>query len=270
MTGSYQEVPPPAALAGQVACGWVSHDRAVHVLPDACVDIVFDTGRLVVVGPATQAADVPASPGHRRFGVRFQVGSAGVALRLPAVDLLDTAIPLVDLWGSTGRRLQGRVIAEEERHGGGLRALLDGLTDRRSAPDAGDGLVRAAALAMVGGVSLAEACRRVGLGERHLRRRFERAVGYGPATLVRVVRFQRFLDLAERHPDVSVLRLAVDAGYSDQAHLSRECRRLSGKAQWTVRGTSACGPWPRRPRRASARRNGLSAARCRSRRSSSR
>jgi transcriptional regulator GlxA family with amidase domain len=69
----------------------------------------------------------------------------------------------------------------------------------------------------------------VGLGERQLRRRVERAVGYGPATLVRVLRFQRFLGLAEADGGQSTLaRLASDAGYADQAHLARECRRLSG------------------------------------------
>ena len=59
-------------------------------------------------------------------------------------------------------------------------------------------------------------------------RRFARAVGYGPATLVRVQRFQRFLGLAEREPASPLGRLAAEAGYADQAHLTRECRRLSG------------------------------------------
>jgi AraC-like DNA-binding protein len=75
---------------------------------------------------------------------------------------------------------------------------------------------------------LREAARQVGFGERHLRRRFVAAVGYGPATLLRVQRFQRFLRLAEHDGDVSLARLAADSGYADQAHLTRECRRLSG------------------------------------------
>ena len=60
------------------------------------------------------------------------------------------------------------------------------------------------------------------------RRRFERAVGYGPATLVRIQRFQHFLALAEDDPDASLVRLALEAGYADQAHLTRESTRLSG------------------------------------------
>jgi transcriptional regulator GlxA family with amidase domain len=67
----------------------------------------------------------------------------------------------------------------------------------------------------------------VGLGDRQLRRRFAEAVGYGPKTLDRILRFQRFLVLA-RATSADLARLAIEAGYADQAHLTRECTRLSG------------------------------------------
>ena len=67
----------------------------------------------------------------------------------------------------------------------------------------------------------------LGVSERQLRRRFLDAVGYGPKTLGRVLRFQRFLQLSGERADLA--RLALDAGYADQAHLTRETRRLSGR-----------------------------------------
>ena len=44
---------------------------------------------------------------------------------------------------------------------------------------------------------------------------------------LRVLRFQRFLQLSGERADLA--RLALDAGYADQAHLTRETRRLSGR-----------------------------------------
>jgi transcriptional regulator GlxA family with amidase domain len=69
----------------------------------------------------------------------------------------------------------------------------------------------------------------VALSERQLRRRFHDAVGYGPKTLGRVMRLQRFLRLARAQPDAGLAALAADAGYADQAHLSGDARALTGR-----------------------------------------
>jgi transcriptional regulator GlxA family with amidase domain len=133
---------------------------------------------------------------------------------------------LSELWGDAARRLQDDVAAQPSRQGR-LRVLAAGVADRLPQSGDGDLLVRRAAQELMSGVSLTDTGRFVGVGERHLRRRFERAIGYGPATLVRIQRFQQFLGLADRHPGAAITRLAAEAGYADQAHLSRECRRLS-------------------------------------------
>jgi AraC-like DNA-binding protein len=75
------------------------------------------------------------------------------------------------------------------------------------------------------GASVAGAAAHVHLSERALQRRFNDEVGYGPKTLQRVLRFQRFLRVA---PGVGLARAAALAGYADQAHLTREATRLAG------------------------------------------
>jgi AraC-like DNA-binding protein len=66
----------------------------------------------------------------------------------------------------------------------------------------------------------------LGLSERQLHRRCLATFGYGPKTVQRVLRFQAALQDARagrRLADV-----AADAGYADQAHMSREVRELAG------------------------------------------
>jgi methylphosphotriester-DNA--protein-cysteine methyltransferase len=68
-----------------------------------------------------------------------------------------------------------------------------------------------------------------GLSERQFRRRCHAAVGYGPKTLHRILRFRRFvsyIDAVEPARDLS--RIAVETGYADQAHLTRDSVRLAG------------------------------------------
>jgi transcriptional regulator GlxA family with amidase domain len=72
---------------------------------------------------------------------------------------------------------------------------------------------------------------RTGPGARQLRRRFVQQVGYGPKTYQRVMRFRRFMAVANtgRQPLGGLAGLALAVGYADQAHLTRECRRLADR-----------------------------------------
>lgn len=234
----YRELPPPPELAPLVACLWVrdaaSEPYVQRVLPDACVDVVWiDGAGLVVAGPATEPVLARMPAGAAATGVRFRVGAAGAALGVPAAELLDRGLPLADLWGAAADRLEERLAEASFPLGDLARAVAGRL------PDGFDPLVRAAALGLARPEArVPQLGARLGIGERQLRRRFADAVGYSPKTLQRVLRFQRFLALAEREagrPDGragrgrgDLARLALAAGYADQAHLTREARRLGG------------------------------------------
>jgi AraC-like DNA-binding protein len=227
-----RELAPPPGLEQQVACVWIGDGSAVHVLPDACVDIVWTKGRLMVAGPATGPDLAAATPGQGRCGVRFRVGAAGAALGLPASELLDEIVPIEEIWGAAGPRLEDRVALAERP----LDVLVAGVHDRIAG--ARDDLLREAVFRLRGGEdSVQRLARATAVSERQLRRRFERGVGYGPRTLRRVLRFQRFLGLAQGGG--SLARMAADAGYADQAHLVRDCRRLAGATPTALLATGA-------------------------------
>jgi AraC-like DNA-binding protein len=65
-----------------------------------------------------------------------------------------------------------------------------------------------------------------GVSERHLHRRCLAKFGYGPKTLHRVLRFNQAMDLA--YAGTTFADVADQAGYADQAHLSREVKSLAG------------------------------------------
>jgi len=204
---SYREHPQHGP---HIACLWTRGPepaaRSHRIVPDACVDVVRTGDRLVVAGPATGPVMAELPAGAPAFGVRFRVGAAGAALGLPANELLDRTVPLADVWKDAGP------VEQAAAHGpAALAAAVSARIEQEP-----DRAVRAAATGLG-----------VGLGDRQLRRRFADAVGYGPKTLDRILRFQRFLVLA-RATTWNLAALALEAGYADQAHLTRECTRLSG------------------------------------------
>ena len=241
----YRELSGPGRRAPHVACVWQRDpEPAAHahrIVPDGCADVVWVQGRqLAIAGPQTEArvSEIPA--GAAALGVRFRIGAAGSALGVPARELLDRSVALEDVWGLGARRLAERLDAAATPDEA-LAAFTAAIERRLPAPTELDTLVRAAALRAARPRAPVEALGDgLGVGERQLRRRFLDAVGYGPKTLQRVLRFQRFLALARApHADSDLAGLAFAAGYADQAHLTRECRRLAGLPPAALLATGA-------------------------------
>ena len=107
--------------------------------------------------------------------------------------------------------------------------LRSALAARAPAAAPPDPIVRAAVDRLAGsGLDVRALARELALSERQLRRRFESAVGYGPKRLARVLRLTRALAAARAGEELA--RVAVDAGYADQAHFAHDCRSLAGVA----------------------------------------
>ena len=233
----YREIAPPTGIAAHVASVWTRGPepaaRAHRIVPDACADIVWITGRrLLVAGPSTGPVVSTIPRGGSAVGVRFRVGAAGSALGVPARELLDGYADLEAIWGDAGSELADRLAAAPTLDA--AVAVVTAAVERRLPPP---GAARPRTPVEALGA-------RLGIGERQLRRRFDDAVGYGPKTLQRVLRFQRFLALAEAErttaaADPDLAQLAFAAGYADQAHLTRECTRLAGLPPAALLATGA-------------------------------
>jgi AraC-like DNA-binding protein len=223
---SYREFAPPAPLQDAIACFWVrvaSEDAApVRVLPDACVDLVWSPGRGAwVAGPDTGAVVSAPRPGTLFVGARFLPGAGGAALGLPLSELRDLRVDLADLDPAIARRLPPDLPLDDAFERVAASAAL---LATKSPPDAA---VREATRRLADpGARIESLADELGLSERQLRRRVDAGVGYGPKALHRTLRFCRFLAALDASSDLA--RLAADAGYADQAHLSRECVRLAG------------------------------------------
>jgi AraC-like DNA-binding protein len=211
-----------------VRANGVSSER--RILPDGCLDLVWRGGRLLIAGPDTGAWTSSVPPGGTVVGLRMRPGIGGTVLGVPASELRDARAEAVDVWGRPGSELAERVGEESDPQG--RRAMLaSALTKRLAAAGRTDSLVLAASRRLgLPGSRVTELADALGISDRQLRRRFHEAVGYGPKTLDRILRFQRFVARirAVDSGDEDLARIAADLGYADQAHLSRDSVRLAG------------------------------------------
>ena len=226
----YTEWPAPAVLRDAVACLWAqvtpeSGSRVGLVLPDGCTDLVWEQGRgAFVAGPDTGPVATTMAAGTVVLGVRFRPSAGGPALGIPLSELRDQRADLANLRPAEARRLDAALDPEDA-----AARVLD-VTAALVADGAPDPAVHWAARLLRDPATRAEdVAAEVGLSLRQLRRRCQAVVGYGPKTLQRVLRFRGFVSRVDARPAVLDLAvLAAEAGYADQAHLTRECARLSG------------------------------------------
>ena len=230
----YREFPAPAPHRASIACLWVRVAGAggappTRVLPDACVDLIWSAGRGAwVAGPDTGPVLFEAASGSILVGARFRPGAGGTALGVPLSEIRDLRAPADELWPALDRRLPADLAprAAMARIAGAAASLA-----AAAPPD--DAIVAATRLLADPRARVERLADTLGLSERQLRRRCDAAVGYGPKALQRTLRFRRVLYGLDGGDDLA--RIAADAGYADQAHMSRECTRLSGLSPTALR-----------------------------------
>jgi AraC-like DNA-binding protein len=253
----YAEWAPPAALRGAVTCLWASvtpagAGREFLVLPDGCSDLIWERGvGCVAAGPDTGPVRVASAAGTVLVGVRFAPSSGGQVLGLPLSEIRDVRVPLADLLPRVARRLPASLDPA-----GAAARMLDAVGGLVADGTPDPAMARAAELLADPTARTEEIAGQVGLSERQLRRRCHAAAGYGPKTLQRVLRFQRFVRAIDARatglrakgaePHFGLADSALFAGYADQAHLTRECVALSGLTPAALAGVRHPGWYPSR------------------------
>jgi AraC-like DNA-binding protein len=222
---------PPHSLARHVACTWAERTGSAQtLLPDGAVELVWSGRGLFVRGADTRPHEVDAFPGRTFVAVRFRPGAAADVLGLRGRELADARVGISVLWGRAEMERLERSLAACRAPRAAADVLEDAIAARAQRPlDPAVAAIVAALRMRREPVLVAALADRIGYSERQLRRRCVAALGYGPKTLDRILRFQRFRGLAARDRRLSLAELAAAAGYADQSHLNRECLRLAGE-----------------------------------------
>jgi AraC-like DNA-binding protein len=250
---SYVEQAPMPALAVSAWSVWVQQvgDRplAQRHEPHGGAEVRCVLGEAPrLLGPLTAATyrEIPA--GGTVVGVRLRPGVLSGLVGLSADELLDQDVAGSDIWRDLARVED--LLGEAATPRAALDELESFVAHRAGEPDPlVDKAVRHLMPWHGGGPGSLPAL--LSISERQLRRRCRAAVGVGPKELHRILRFQGFVARVRASidrpgaPDVALARWGVEAGYHDQAHLSRECRRLLGVTPGEYvaqsRNTCTCG-----------------------------
>ncbi|MEQ2527453.1 helix-turn-helix transcriptional regulator [Bacillaceae bacterium CLA-AA-H227] len=239
----YREYSPSRSLKDFVACYWTvdvnaSDMNKLHrVIPDGCVDIIFDlkspsfSRGAFVVGLMTEYEVLNFSAKSSFFGIRFYSDTARQFICYPLSELIGNHVFLEDIWSN-----KALFLVEEMMSAQGISEiikkvelmLLKFLILNESHTDS---LLKSSMdymYANQGMISIRMLAEKVNYSERNIRRTFQKELGIGPKEFSGVIRFQSLLrelyfDSHSRFTDI-----AVKYGYFDQPHLIKSFKRYYG------------------------------------------
>ena len=242
-------LPPPAPLAHIVKAVWYARgartefDDAEPIVPDGCVELIFnladpfeqidETGRRqrqpcdLLVGPSIRPTTAAPTGDVDLLGLRFRPGRTSAFLRAPMWRLANQIVSMSSVIQGADRllddlhdrpidqRLDRLTAAFVER---APKAVISGaVAESLNAIDRSRGIVSVKHLSSITGVS-----------RRHLERRFRDEVGLGAKHVARIARVHHAMRVMQAHPSFGGADIAARCGYTDQAHLIREFRELTG------------------------------------------
>jgi AraC-like DNA-binding protein len=227
----YSECAVPVGLRHQVRAVWRVNTRTAGwrhpVFPDGYGDVVVtDDLRILAVGPARRVQHKFILGGSTVMGVRLRPGALSMLTGFPADELCERVTPI-------GRLAAARLTTDA------LVAALPGTLARPRSPGQ-DRVLRACGLlnAAAQTPSIRSVADDVGVSERMLRSLFAQLVGLSPGMFHQVRRLQRALALGGR--SLPLVEIAHRSGYSDQAHMCRQVRALTGLTPGNLMAGAAC------------------------------
>ncbi|MED1780446.1 helix-turn-helix domain-containing protein [Brevibacillus fortis] len=240
----YREYMPSKSLANYIACYWVSeYDgggvvRTSRVIPDGCVDIIFNLGATSIkqgaflTGLMRTYEDMLITEPQSLLGIRFYAEGAARFLRYPVAMINGHHPNLEDIWGKEADEIiEGLLEASDTAER--IAWLEQELIKRLWMDDPTDQLLLTSMHYLYeyrGNLSMAVLAEKVNYSERTLRRTFQQQLGMSPKELGRIIQFQGLLQVLAKGIRTSFTDTALQCGYYDQSHLIKSFHTFYGVA----------------------------------------
>jgi len=240
---------PAPDLQPAVAGLWATSAQTVgfreKVVPRETVELMVNFGgqqvvhrpvgaerfrRAWVSGLQSECIDIESPTAAQLMAASLHPAYAGPLLGVAGCELRDRIVPLSDVISRQAGALADRLEDEPSIPGrfllfeSFLRERLHGR--RKAVPTAMRAVSR---IVETGGRLTASALQaELGCSARYLETHLAEHVGFSPKQLSRLIRFSRVIERVRSADAVNWSTVALDCGYYDQSHFSRDFRRFTG------------------------------------------
>lgn len=221
----YNEQKPDSSLARVVHCLWtlktmepLDTSFVYTVMPDACIDFVFDvTGSTppIVMTPSVCVEALDLGKKFHYIGIRFKPGVLTKDIDIHSLigsqkELADILSRQVNVNSMTTSAAQTEREHYEVLHTFTLELIDNSIVER-------NGFIENVLSGMQYGLTIDEVADKVGYSSRQLQRKVTKQTGFSPVQLRRILRFQSVLSSGD-----------YELRFVDQSHLIKEFKAVTG------------------------------------------
>ncbi|MBS1600036.1 MAG: helix-turn-helix transcriptional regulator [Bacteroidetes bacterium] len=237
---NYSQFLPDTSIAKYIDAFWkVSGESSTsmieRILPDGCVDIIFNLGndcktdngafvmqsaKVYFVGTMTTFKETIMDSDTNLFGIRFKPGAFSAFYKFNSLHALtDKTIELEKSFGFDLQKICSKPLEYLNKYfTHRLNKENKFLLDIVKTIEKRKGQIKVDTLATQHYTTV-----------RQLERCFKQYIGISPKEFIRVVRYQHTMAaLQNRKQNQSLLSIAFECGYYDHAHLCNELKRYNG------------------------------------------
>ncbi len=235
---------PSPELADVVRRHWIpvwslpEGSRSVQrVLQYPVCNLVIEASYAIVVGPTTGLSTRELTGSGWALGAMLQPAAGALLLGGAVSEFADKATPLETVPGLDGAVLVDRVrsaLAGQPESAPAQQAAVTALEDALAGllPVDEEGLLVNAIVEYVEGdprvQRVSQVCEKFDISERSLQRLTARRIGLTPKWLVQRRRLHEAAGRLSSAEPPDLARVALDLGYADQAHFTRDFRTVTG------------------------------------------
>lgn len=224
----YRELAPCGALKPYIRCFWTDRQtvRDVLVIPDTCMDIIFDIGENTDhFCTLDERSFYSSNLGTELFGIRFYAWTAGLFSRRDLSESSGRAFCTEEFFDgvtelrtavANAKTFEERAAASERW----LRSRSENIRVNNDILNAVDFIIDSR-----GSAKISDICSHTAVSPRSLERLFARAAGTSPKAFSGLVRYQMLWREMAFGAELSAADAVEKYGYSDQAHLLNDFRR---------------------------------------------
>jgi AraC-like DNA-binding protein len=208
-----------------------SAPQRVETLPHPSVHLIFEAGgKSRVAGPSRARFSRLLEGKGGVFAVKFKPAGFHAFVGVPISGFAERTVPLPEVFGPSGEALDRAVLAAGHDPGR-VTVVEDFLRGRRPEPDeeadrVSEMVYRVAREPEIQKVEQLAA--RAGPSKRTLQRLFAKYVGVSPKGVIQRYRLHEAAERLAAGQSIDQAGLALDLGYTDQAHFVRDFKSIVG------------------------------------------